>query len=163
MATSEDLISKYTFEYRSDASKITAASTDDDLTATKYTLATTQTFFTDDKKTKAWIGDLSYAMNNALGKNTKFNRYDLGGSYLSPAFSDCTWTGKLSYFSSTYPDASSGRKDSGTTLTLTLIQPLSDSLTAVYSAATSNNASNVSDYQYNKFTLTALLSWSGIF
>jgi hypothetical protein len=165
LVNSAKWISNYSFEYRIDSSKLTVASGAEasDLNATKMTLGTSQTFFLDDKMTKAAIGDLTYARNNTTGADVRFNRTELGGTYLMPAFWDSSFSTRLSYFLQPYPDSSTSRKDSGYSATLALSKPLPYGFNSSLSATYLNNGSNIETNKYNKYTILALGTWSGNF
>lgn len=153
-------ISNYSFEYHSDTSLITAATPASDLNATQYTLGTSQTFFRDEKMTQAMIADWSYNRNNTTGADVRFNKWEVGGTYLRPGAWDSVWTTRLAYFQKPYPDSSTSRKDWGYTLTSALSKPLTKSLSSSFSATYNDNRSNIDANQYNKYSLLALLSWT---
>jgi tetratricopeptide (TPR) repeat protein len=146
-------------EYRTDDSKgAEPSATDAD--DTKITVATKNVWFQDQKKTRAWLGNFTYTLNNAKGDDYKFNKIELAGGYLMPVMKDGSLSSLLSYFSTKYPSHSQSRTDSGLNLTLGLSKPVSEKLTGSYSATYNLNNSNVDTSKYNKFTFAALLNYA---
>lgn len=162
LARAEDYYANYNLELRQDVSTTAPATAADDLSGSKVTLGTTQTFFSDKKQTSGWIIDSALSANAAKGDNNKYNRFDLGGTYLFPGLWTATWTARLGGFSSQYPSHSSSRKDTNLSLTLGFTKPFTKSLTGIFSAAHARNGSTVTTSEYNKTTILAMLSWSGV-
>lgn len=156
---SNDLFSTYSLEYRINKSLLTSSGSDDQ-NGTKYTLSTNQTLFKDSKKTTAWIGDLGYSMNNAVGDDYRFTRYDLGISYMSPAFWEAVWTGKLGYYNEMYPKHTTGRNDKNTSLMMSLSKPLAPKLTGSLTGIYTINSSTLESSDYRKYLIMTNLSWS---
>jgi tetratricopeptide (TPR) repeat protein len=153
--------STYSLELRSDTSHIEAAlGTDDDSTATKVTLGTTQTFFQNDKKTEAWIGEFGVSQNNAKGANSTYNRADFAATYMSPWKWDTIWTARLGFYYADYNKHVVGRKDTDSSLTLGLTKPLSEILSANLSGTYTNNASTLDSSDYNKYVIMTTFSWT---
>lgn len=157
----DNWFSALNLEHRNDSSKIEVSSTDDDSSATKSTLMTTNTFFQDQKKTVAWIAELGGSSNNAKGVNQRYSRYDLGVTYMFPVFKDAAMTAKLGYYNANYSEHTSGRTDRNTALSVSYSQPLTESLRLAISANYSTNASTQSSSDYKKYTLMTMLSWNG--
>lgn len=156
----DDWFSNYSLELRSDANQADSLSgTDNDPGASKWTLATSQTFFKDKKKTQAVIYDLSYA-NNSAAVNTAYTRLDAGLSYMMPAIWNSSAVYKLSYYGADYNKTTSGRKDTDIGLTASLRKPFSDTLSLSGVANYTINNSSDSSYQYKKYTLTLMLTWT---
>jgi hypothetical protein len=158
----DDWFSTISLEYRSDVNKIDATlNTVNDNTATKTTVSTSNTFFTDKKKTTAWIAELGYSDNKAAGTEQTYNRIDLGLTYMMPVFKDSAFTTKLGYYTANYSTHSTGRRDDDIGLTLGLSKPISQSLSAVFSGNyTINNSTNDSN-AYKKYSVMSMLAWNG--
>jgi hypothetical protein len=153
----------YSLEVRNDVSTLEATAEALNQTATKTTLATTQTLFQNDKKTRAWIFDGSVAYNAAKGSDLRYNKIDVGAMYLFPAFfDDTTWTSRLGYTNSIYPDHSASRKDNTIAFTLGISRPLTESLSVGVNLGHTKNTSSVETNSYSKTTALTLLSWSGV-
>jgi hypothetical protein len=151
----------YSFEYRSETSKIESTNgTDDDLNASKITLGTTQTFFQNDKKTEAWIGELGASQNTAKGVNATFTRFDFAATYMSPWKWDTIVTTRLALFYADYSKHTVGRKDTDSALTFSLIKPLSETVSSNISATYTNNASTLESSDYSKYVIMTGLSWT---
>jgi hypothetical protein len=151
----------YALEFRSETYKIEASKgTDDDSTATKIALSTTQTFFQNDKKTEAWIGELGMSQNTAKGANSTYNRLDFAATYMAPWKWDTTWTTRLALYYADYNTHTTGRKDTDAALTLGLNKPLSEKVSAALSGTYTNNASTLESSDYNKYVIMTTFTWT---
>jgi hypothetical protein len=156
---SDNYFTTLDIEYRKDDAKgAEPSATDTD--ASKITVATKNVWFQDQKKSKAWLGNFTYTLNNTKGDDYKFNKMELAGGYLMPVMKDGSLSSLLSYFSTKYPSNSQSRADSGLSLTVGLSKPVAEKLTSSYSATYNLNNSNVETSKYNKFTFAALLNYS---
>lgn len=156
---SDTWFSTYLAEIRQDASKL-AATGDDDASAMKYTLGTTQTRFQDDKKTKILVGDFSLSSNQAKGANNRYFRYDLGLAYLTPWVWSTMFTGKISYFEANYNQHTIGRIDRSTGLILGLSRPIMKGLTGSVTGIYTLNNSTLPSSDYKKYIIMSNLSWT---
>ena len=111
----------------------------------------------DDKK-QLLLSEVAYTLNNSQGKNSVFNRLDLGVGYIRPWKWDTTFNSKLGYFLLNYPENSNGRVDNSYSLTAGLSRKVWDEVTGGLTAIYNINNSNVEANQYKKFSL--LLSFS---
>lgn len=159
---SDDWFATYTLEFRNDTPASVTTEIDDS-TATKITLGTSQTFFQDKKKTEAYIGDFSYALNSANGDNADYTKLDLGGTYMKPIFTDRSLISRLGLTNTNYSNHASSRKDSTMNLMVAYRQPIKEDLAATASLTYTNNSSNVDSSKYNKFMLNGLLTWTPSF
>lgn len=153
----EDWFSTYNLEFRRDNSQI--ASTDEEnQSATKLSLSSSQAWFFDAKKTKALIWDLGYSKNNAEGENQRYNRIDTALTYLHPI--NDTWSGttRLGYYNSNYNEHTSGRTDNNLGVTLAARRGL-EKLLFVNVAFTYQKNNSIEAYTYDKYTLMTFLSW----
>ena len=156
---SDNWYSGYNFEYRNDLS-LTDTTGDEDSSATKITLQTTQTLFLDKKKTQAYIGEASYSLNNAVGDNKTYNKFELAGSYMMPWKYETTALGRLGLINTTYPTHTESRKDNEISLTGALTKPINEAFTSSLSANYTLNSSNVDSSAYNKYSLTFIVTWN---
>ncbi|MGZ5278908.1 MAG: hypothetical protein ACXWC9_03140, partial [Pseudobdellovibrionaceae bacterium] len=151
----------YSLEFRSETSKIAATEgTADDLNATKISLGTTQTFFQNDKKTEAWIGELGTSQNTAKGDNATFTRFDFAATYMSPWVWDLTWTTRLAFYHANYSKHTTGRIDSNSSLTLGLLKPITETLSGSLTGTYTNNGSTLESSDYNKYVISTMFSWT---
>lgn len=160
---SEKHLSKISFEYAKDTMKPTPALPEDNLTANRMTLSTSQTFVTSMKAKESWTGDLGYTINSADGDNNEYKKAFLGLTYARTGFWDAINSVKLDHAYANYDKALVERKDNITTLTLGLAKDLNKSLSlfvnGLYTLSTSKNES----YKYNKFGIQSMLTYSGAF
>lgn len=160
---SEKHLSKIYFEYTKDTMKPTPALPEDNLTANRMTLSTSQTFITSMKAKESWTGDLGYTVNSADGDNNEYKKAFLGLTYARTGFWDAINSIKLDYAYADYDQALTERKDNITTLTLGLAKELNRSLSlfvnGLYTVSTSKNES----YKYNKLAIQSMLTYSGAF
>lgn len=160
---SKDWMSAYNLESRSDKSLLTATSTDDEQTASKMTIGTSQTYFLDPKNTKSVTGDLTLTQNTAQGKNNTYTKTELGCTYGFPSYWETNANAKLSLASSTYPDRDDSRKDTVTSLNLAANKTINKKLSTSLSLGLSQSSSNVDSYNYSKMTLSNTYTWTGLF
>lgn len=156
----ENWFSTYSLEFRQDVSKISSTNeTDDDLNGSKWTLGTTQTFFQNTKKTEAWIGEFSYSNTTARGINNSNTKFDIAATYMAPLLSDMTWTGKLQIYLADYAKHSTGRKDTGTSVSFALQKPFGEKVSSSLSLSYTNNGSTRESSDYSKFIILTGVTW----
>ncbi len=160
---SDDWFSTYSLEVRNDLSQIAVSSDDDNQTATKVSLSTSQVFFKDKKKTTAKSYDGGLSLNQAKGKNQAYQRIDLGASYLTPWKAGTNATARVSGYLSNYPNATVSRTDNNLGLSLGLEKPIGEKLSTNIILTLNNNSSSVSTYTYSKYTLMTGLTYTGDF
>lgn len=157
----ENWFSTYSIEFRQDQSSIdTSLTPEEDLTGTRLTLSAAQTFFQDQRKTEAWIYELGAAQSKTNGSNASFNRIDAAVSYMAPWKWDTSWSARLGFFYSSYPEHTTGRTDNGQSLALALRKPFNTSLSGILLMNYTNNGSTHESYDYNKYMLSTMLSWT---
>jgi tetratricopeptide (TPR) repeat protein len=159
----DDWFANYALEVRRDTSLLSGVSDDDIQTANKVTLSTTQTFFQDAKKTKAILGEGSFAMNMAEGKNQQYNRIDLAASYLMPAFAETTFLSRFGVGTSQYSAHTTGRTDTNFSLTLVLQKQITETWGANVMANFNKNNSTIETNAYDKYVLMAGVNWKNAF
>jgi len=154
-------LTSYKFEYASDASLLSPASTDDNSSATKYTLGTTQTVLLDPKGSESIAGDLVFLQNQAVGKNNRYLKTELGLTYAFPFIKESAGSFKFNYASQNYSEAATARVDNILTLTLSSTKDLTKSLNMNLSFQYTNSASDLDVSKYNKFMISSLFTYSG--
>ena len=162
IAASDTWYSSPTLEYRQDKSYLDT-SDDENQTATKTSLSWTNSFFVNQRKTKAHAVDLSYAINAALGKNQSYSRWDIGYTWIAPFRTVSGYTARISAGQSTFGASTAGRKDTLSALALGLRVPLNEKWTWQNSAQYNQNLSNVSTFQYDKYVILSQIEWTKIF
>lgn len=157
---SETWFTNLNIDLRQDVSGLNSSTGDDDSTAfkSKVTWANINMPFED--RRQLVVSDLAYTNNSSLGKNSIFNRLDLGVGYIRPSFWDMTFSSKLGYFMLNYPQNASGRSDSNITVTLGLNKKLSEKLMSGFMTSYSINSSNVTVNEYKK--LTAMITFTAV-
>jgi len=149
-----DWIAVYSLIYRKDTFDITSSTGDDDFDASKYTLKTMQIVYLDKAKKNALIGNLGMTMNDAVGKNKKYNRLDFGATFTRPMKWGYAWNLGLNAYQVKYSDADPDRSDFNVALSTGLDKPIRDWVTWSISATyTKNDSTNETTYEYSKFVI----------
>lgn len=162
LVATEKWFSNLNLEYRSDRSQVTSAD-DDNQSATKASVFTSQTVFTDSKNSQAWTFDLGYANNNAQGVNQKYTRVDAALGYFMPIYNTTTGSARLSYYGSNYGQHLVGRTDTNMGLSLSSRTPLSDILSWNNSLSYNKNTSTQTTSSYDRWVLGTTFSWNQSF
>lgn len=163
LVVSDSRYSIYTLDIKSDRALYEVSSESQDANSTRIGLSTSQIFFQDNKKTKAWIADGGYTLNQAKGVDNRYQKLELAGTYMQPWIWNASWSAKLGLFNQSYPQHSSGRTDTEYDLTFSISKPLTAKLTLATSAMYMSNTSTNQLYDYKKYTVSTILSWSGLF
>lgn len=159
LVMNEAWFNNITFEMRDDMSKLDSSTGDDDASAIRFKLGTSNLLFMNDKKDRILIPEGAVYLNQAAGRNASYERLDLGIGYLRPAFKDTTVNFKLSYFFLQYPEKTPAtRTDNSYTATVGLSRRLSDIWNAGFLGSYNVNSSNEDANTYNKFTALLTLS-----
>jgi hypothetical protein len=161
-AMSNDWFSTYMIELRHDQQMIDSTDADNQ-TENRITLTSYQTFFTDTKKTQAWIGNVAISQNNAEGVNQTYTRFDLGATYFAPTWWNMTWTGGLLFYNANYTKHETGRKDNDFTLMLGLKKSISENLSVNLTVNDIINNSTDSSSDYKKYTILGGFTWARAF
>lgn len=159
---SDRYLTSLNLDLRSDNSNLSTSTGDDDSTAIKSKFSWSNINFLEDKS-QIIVSDLAFTLNNSKGKNSVFNRIDIGVGYVTPFFWDMTFSTKLSYFHLTYPENSTGRIDDSVTLSLGLTRKLSELLTGGFMTSYNINGSNTSANQYKRFNAMFTLTANNLF
>jgi hypothetical protein len=161
-AISEKHFSKVYFEYAHDKSSLDS-SAENNLTANRMTLSTSQIFMTKAEIKESWTGDLAYVMNQAEGDNVDYNKIGLGVTYSRSGFWQTMDSARIDYSMVKYPNYSGNRDDKIAALTLGMSKELMKSLKLDVTGAYTMSSSNVETYKYNKFMVQSMLTYSGGF
>lgn len=156
----DDYFASYNLELRSDKALVDTTTDEDDSNASRISFTTSHTRFIDPKKTKANIYDFGYSMNNAKGENQKYQKIDLGYSFMNPVLTDSTLITKIGYYSQNYSEHLVGRKDANVGLTVTLSKPLNPATGLAVVANYNSNSSTLESSAYNKYSVMAVVNWT---
>jgi len=115
----------------------------------------------DPKATRSWSGDLSYAINEAEGINSSFNKIILGAIYSFPGHFNTSANFKLEYIDLDYTTSTTNRKDTSLSATLSAAKTLTKNLSLAASAQYLTNNSSVDINEYNKSVVSLLLIYGG--
>lgn len=167
-----DWRSGYGLGLRQDDSLLPGVSDDneDNIDAIKYSFQKTETFWLDKNKRRTLTGSLTYTLNDAKGSEKKYDRYELSASFSAPlSFSTSTqnfrgtdWKASALIHRQNYAESAENRKDTLTTLALTLNTRLSKSWGWGAHALYANNNSTLSvfDYSQHTFMMTIDYTWA---
>lgn len=145
-------------DLRQDVSGLASSTGDDDSTAFKSKISWSNINIPFEDKKQLVVSDLGYTVNSSLGKNSVFNRIDLGVGYIRPWKWETTFSSKLSYYLLTYPENATGRIDNNLGLTLALSRKVGEKLTSGFTTNYQINSSNVTANQYKKLTAMVTLT-----
>jgi tetratricopeptide (TPR) repeat protein len=151
--------STFALELRSENSKLNSSTGDDDSSAFKTKLGNSNLVFVSDDKSKIVLVDGGYTINSAKGRNTVYDRIDLGLGYIQPIFWGLSGNAKLSFFNLVYSQNANGRIDNSYTLALGASRPISDIWSAGLLGSYNINNSNIDANAYKKYSI--LLTFSG--
>ncbi len=155
----EGWFNNVTFEMRNDQSKLNSSVGDDDITAIRFKLGTSNLVFMNDKKDRILIPEGAISMNQAEGRNASYERIDLGVGYLMPVLRETTANFKLGYYFLQFPQKVPAiRTDNSFTASVGFSKRLSDIWNAGFLGSYNINASNEDANTYNKFTALLTLS-----
>lgn len=149
-------------EYKIEVSRDTfhaATTLENDQTATKFTVSTTQSKLFDSAGKKTAFVDLTYTLNNARGVNSKYNRpmLSLGASYpLSDSFLAFT---KADFYVMDYSQSITDRKDNGFIISLGGNYDITSRWTWTNNLQYFNNNSTVDGYDYRKVAIMSLITY----
>ena len=154
LTINKDWTTTLSLEYRSDTSQDPSSQGPADLSGNKYTFRAIQTLFVDKARKQVLIPIVDYIRNPAKGSDKTYNRYDLGLTYVRPAYWATLWNVGLSYYSMAYTGTvNPNRVDSDTTLTTGFSKPIRDWVTWGLSGTYTKNASTDPNYAYNKLVV----------
>jgi len=155
--------SKYFTEYSQDHSLITPSSPEEDLSAVKITLGTSQIYQANLQTKKTWMLDLNLIQNNANGDNNDSQKIFAAIDYSQPVVWNILGHTKFDWAQAKYIHHTQDRHDSLTNFTLSGDKDLSEKISLNLSIVLSNSQSNLSQYQYNKYSAQSTITYSGGF
>ncbi len=150
----KDWVSTYSLEYRHDKSDDPTSVGPNDLSGTKYTFRTIQTFMLDKALKQALMPMIGYSRDSAVGSTKSYNRYDAGITYARPIPWSMGWNVGLAYYRITYPGTSNPtRTDSDYSFTTGITKPIKDWIIWGVTGNYTKNSSNDPNSQYSKFLI----------
>lgn len=155
---SKKWIASYIFEARMDDSQLPSSTGDANADAMKYTLKTKHISFLNEKRKKILMSYIGLVLNAAEGKDKVYQRIEAGATFIKPLnWWESTWTFGLSMYQQKYPDASTKRTDLNTAVNTSISRPINEWLNFSLALGYTNNGSDVSSNQYNKYSVTTNL------
>ena len=148
--------SSYSLDIRQDDSSLSTSTGDEDQDALKVSLTSDQSFFFDSAKKEGIVANVGLISNNAVGKNKRYNKINLGATYVGALSSwEASWSTGLTLYQSSY-DSTDGRIDINATLSASLTKPWTKawSSSLVFSASSNNSTVAANSYDRNAVTLT---------
>lgn len=155
-----DLYLSGKLEFYTDQSYLTTSSSDDDQSGSKYSLTITPTKLLDLKGEKSISTDLSYLMNQADGKNYRYNRIGLGVTYGFPGFWKSTASLRGEYAIQNYGEATTTRADTTTSITAGLNKDLTKRWNLATTLQYTMGHSEVELYKYNKVMAMGIFTYT---
>ncbi|WP_413289576.1 tetratricopeptide repeat protein [Bdellovibrio sp. HCB337] len=156
----QDLMLSTRLDLGMDDSTLETSVGDDDLSGTRYGLTLMPIQVLDMKGEKTLTGEFSYLLNNANGKNYKYNRFGLAATYSTPAYAKGTGSLRADYSIQNYAEATTPRKDTVISLTASYTKDLNKKWNMLLSAQATTAGSDVETYKYNKFLITSLFTYT---
>lgn len=148
-----------TLDIRNDLSRLASSVGDDDSSAMKFRLGTSNLLYVDKLKGRILLPEFAATLNQAAGRNAYYQRIDLGLGYLMPTWFSTTTNFKLSYFYLDYAQKlPATRADNSYTATVGVSKRLSTTWTSGLLGTYNINNSNEDANTYNKFTVLLTLS-----
>lgn len=155
-----DLLLMGRLDLGSDTSLLATSVGDDDLSGTRYGVTMIPIQVLDIKGEKNLAGEFSYLLNNANGKNLRYNRLGLGATYSFPTYYKGTGSLRGDYSLQNYGEATVPRKDTKTVLTASYNKDLTKQWNMLLSFQMTSAGSDVESYNYNKFLITSLFTYT---
>jgi hypothetical protein len=145
-------------ELRQETSHLSSSTGDNDSSAMKMKFAFSNMFFVNKEKDKIVIADVAQTLNNASGKNSKYDRTDLSVMYMAPTVWKMTYNARFAYYLQNYPQKADTRQDNDYSFSVGLSKPIDDIFSAGLTATYQINQSNVEANQYKKYSIGPTLS-----
>lgn len=155
-----DLLMSGRLDLGSDVSHLESSTGDDDLSGSKVGITVTPIYILDVKGEKTLSWDLSYLLNNANGKNYKYNKIGLAATYSYPTFYKGTGSLRADYAIQDYAEATTARKDTNIALTVGYNKDLTKKWNMNLSLQATSANSDVETYKYNKFLVSSLFTYT---
>jgi hypothetical protein len=159
LVMNEKWFNNVTFDVREDISKLDSSTGDNDATAIKFRIGTTNLLFMNDKKDQILIPEGAATMNQAKGRNAYYQRLDFAIGYLLPTWKETTTNLKLGYYFLDYSTKTPAeRADNSYTATAGVSKKLNEIWNAGFLGSYNVNRSNEDVNTYSKFTALLTLS-----
>lgn len=156
-------ISDYNIIISSDDSHLVNASSLDNQTAIKYSLLTNQTRLLDPTGRKSVGFSLLYSLNDADGDNNVYNKYILSITGTRPISEKLLGYARIDYTKMDFPDAVSGRKDTGFILNAGAFYSWTQRSSFNLMVQYYDNDSSVAIYDYKKTVASLMYVYRGGF
>lgn len=133
---------------------------EDDQSGSRITVNGSLTRLLDLKGATSLTGDLSYTDSKTKGTNYISKKSVLAATYGFPLFKSSLGAFRLEYTNQAYPQALVDRTDKITSATLSAMTPLNKSWNLAVTAMGSTSDSQVELYKYDKYMVSALLTYT---
>jgi tetratricopeptide (TPR) repeat protein len=161
---SKKWIASYIGEVRMDDSQLPSSTGDTDADAMRYTLRTRHINFLDDKRKKLLQSFAGLVYNSAEGIDRLYQRFEVGSTFMKPIhWWDSTWSLGLALYQLKYPDASAARTDLNSTVTTGITRPVNEWVNFGVTLSYTNNNSDVSTSQYNRYSVMTFFTTKNSF
>lgn len=162
LINSDRWFSTYTLEVRTDSSNLPNSVGDFNADALRLGLRTTQSYFLNDTKKRAIVGNLGYLVNESKGREFLFRRIEAGSSFVTPVGWSSIGNFGVNAFQLNFPKSNNQRKDFNVTVSTGFQKPLSDTVVWGLTASYAVNSSNSPINDYVKYTLltSAIFNYS---
>lgn len=158
-----DWFSTYTLEYRADDALSADSVGDNDADASRISLRTQQALFLDKGRKEAVIGNLGFVLNAAKGKNRRYQRIEIGTTYVRPVGWNTSWMANLNAYQARYPNTDPNRQDMNVALTTGFTKPVREWVTLGLLGSFTRNNSTVDTFAYSKYMLMTTATFNTIF
>lgn len=155
-----DWISELKLDGGSDVSSLEIASPDDDQSASRWNIGTSQTKLLHISGSELVSFDLNVGHNGAKGVNFRSNRMAAAFTYMRPGPWQAPLALRLDYSTQDFPEALNERNDRITSLTLSHMKTLSPSWMLTSTLMGSSSTSTQELFSYNKFMASMTLAYT---
>lgn len=159
-AMQSDVLMAGRLDISHESSKLATSVGDDDQTALRYGFTLLPTWILDLKGEKTLTLDASYLINQAKGRNYSYKRTALGVTYAFPAWWKFNGSLRGEYSSQNYDEAATPRIDTNPILTAAFNKDLKRNVNLLLSLQYNVGDSDEDSYDYNKFVVTSLFTFT---
>lgn len=160
LVVSGSWISQVSMESAADAFSLEVTDPNNDQSATRLMLSTTQTRLLHPSGNELVSFDLGTTSNAARGINQRYRNVALGVTYLRPGPWKSPVSFRVDYTNQVYPESLENRKDTLMNLSVSHIKSFNPRWTLVSTVMGTNSQSTQDSSTYNKFMASAALSYS---
>lgn len=157
---SRDLYLAGKLDFFADQSFLEGVAADDDQSGKKYSVTITPTKLLDLKGEKSISGDVGYLINQAEGKNYRYNRMAFGVTYGFPGLWKSNSTLRAEYAMQNYGEATTTRNDTTTSVTAGLNKDLTKKWNLNATLMYTIGSSEVDLYKYNKIMAMGIFTYT---